>query len=93
MNKRITVTQVRSAATSAREAGLNVGAFFIVCYPGETYETVLDTFDLPPRFPRLPLLHDAVPTTEYAAARTNKRPNQQIVEAARKRFFRARLHL
>ena len=43
MNKRITVTQARSAVTSAREAGLNVGAFFIVCYPGETYETVLDT--------------------------------------------------
>jgi anaerobic magnesium-protoporphyrin IX monomethyl ester cyclase len=28
---------------AAREAGLNVGAFFIVCYPGETNETVLDT--------------------------------------------------
>jgi anaerobic magnesium-protoporphyrin IX monomethyl ester cyclase len=36
MNKRITVEQ-------AREAGLDVGAFFIVCYPGETNETVLDT--------------------------------------------------
>ena len=43
MNKRITVRQARSAVTSAREAGLNVGAFFIVCYPGETNETVLDT--------------------------------------------------
>jgi len=43
MNKRITVEQARSAVTAAREAGLNVGAFFIVCYPGETNETVLDT--------------------------------------------------
>ena len=43
MNKRITVEQARSAVIAAREAGLNVGAFFIVCYPGETNETVLDT--------------------------------------------------
>jgi len=43
MNKRVTVRQARSAVTSAREARLNVGAFFIVCYPGETNETVLDT--------------------------------------------------
>ncbi|MGZ4923139.1 MAG: B12-binding domain-containing radical SAM protein [Halobacteriota archaeon] len=43
MNKRITVEQARSAVTAARQAGLNVGAFFIVCYPGETNETVLDT--------------------------------------------------
>jgi anaerobic magnesium-protoporphyrin IX monomethyl ester cyclase len=43
MNKRITVEQARSAVTAAREAGLNVGAFFIVCYPGETDDTVLDT--------------------------------------------------
>ena len=43
MNKRITVEQARSAVTAAHEAGLNVGAFFIVCYPGETNETVLDT--------------------------------------------------
>ncbi|MDD1720630.1 MAG: B12-binding domain-containing radical SAM protein [Euryarchaeota archaeon] len=43
MNKRITVSQARAAITFAQEAGLNVGAFFIVCYPGETNETVLDT--------------------------------------------------
>lgn len=43
MNKRITVAQARTAVTLAREAGLNVGGFFIVCYPGETTETVLDT--------------------------------------------------
>jgi anaerobic magnesium-protoporphyrin IX monomethyl ester cyclase len=43
MNKRITVQQARAAVATAHEAGLNVGAFFIVCYPGETNETVLDT--------------------------------------------------
>jgi radical SAM superfamily enzyme YgiQ (UPF0313 family) len=43
MNKRITIRQARAAVTIAREAGLKVGAFFIVCYPGETNETVLDT--------------------------------------------------
>ena len=42
MNKRITVRQARSAVTLAHEAGLNVGAFFIVCYPGETNETVFN---------------------------------------------------
>jgi len=37
--------------TLAREAGLNVGAFFIVCYPGETNETVLDTLRFAPSLP------------------------------------------
>ena len=50
-NKRITVRQARSAVTLAREAGLNVGAFFIVCYPGETNETVLDTLRFAPSLP------------------------------------------
>jgi anaerobic magnesium-protoporphyrin IX monomethyl ester cyclase len=43
MNKRITVEQARSAVESARRAGMEAGAFFIVCYPGETDDTVLDT--------------------------------------------------
>jgi anaerobic magnesium-protoporphyrin IX monomethyl ester cyclase len=43
MNKKITIEQAREAVRIAREAGMNVGAFFIVCYPGETNETVLDT--------------------------------------------------
>jgi anaerobic magnesium-protoporphyrin IX monomethyl ester cyclase len=72
MNKRITVEQARSAVTAAREVGLNVGAFFIVCYPGETNETVLDTlrfasslpldylsFTMPYPLPHTPL-HDRV---------------------------------
>ena len=43
MNKRITVAQARRAVHAAKAAGLQVGAFFIVGYPGETDGTVLDT--------------------------------------------------
>jgi anaerobic magnesium-protoporphyrin IX monomethyl ester cyclase len=43
MNKRITVAQARRAVYAAKEAGLQVGAFFIVGYPGESDGSVLDT--------------------------------------------------
>jgi len=43
MNKHITTSQAKSAVYAARAAGLKTGAFFIVGYPGETNETVLDT--------------------------------------------------
>ena len=43
MNKRITTAQARSAVEAAHGAGLEVGAFFILCYPGETDDTVLET--------------------------------------------------
>jgi anaerobic magnesium-protoporphyrin IX monomethyl ester cyclase len=43
MNKRILLDQARRAVEAAREAGLKTGAFFILCYPGETDETVLKT--------------------------------------------------
>jgi anaerobic magnesium-protoporphyrin IX monomethyl ester cyclase len=52
MDKRITTDQARNAVVAARRAGLEVGAFFILCYPGETDDTVLATL----RFARsLPL--------------------------------------
>jgi anaerobic magnesium-protoporphyrin IX monomethyl ester cyclase len=52
MDKRITTVQGRAAVAAARRAGLRVGAFFILYYPGETDDTVLDTL----RFARsLPL--------------------------------------
>ena len=35
--------QARRAVEAARAAGLKTGAFFILCYPGETDETVLKT--------------------------------------------------
>jgi len=43
MNKKITAEQARQAVTIAHQAGLQVGAFFILCYPGDTDETVLET--------------------------------------------------
>ncbi len=43
MRKGITAAQARKAIWAAHDAGLEVGAFFILCYPGETDETVLET--------------------------------------------------
>jgi len=43
MRKKITVGMARQAVEEAHDAGLKVGAFFILCYPGETTDTVLDT--------------------------------------------------
>jgi anaerobic magnesium-protoporphyrin IX monomethyl ester cyclase len=43
MNKRITTDQARRAVQDARQAGIEVGAFFILCYPGDTDDTVLET--------------------------------------------------
>jgi radical SAM superfamily enzyme YgiQ (UPF0313 family) len=43
MNKKITPDQARQAVTVAHQAGLQVGAFFILCYPGDTDDTVLQT--------------------------------------------------
>jgi anaerobic magnesium-protoporphyrin IX monomethyl ester cyclase len=43
MNKHITISQASQAVHVAKSAGLRVGAFFIVGYPGENNKTVLDT--------------------------------------------------
>ena len=43
MNKRISTNQAQRAVRVAKAAGLQVGAFFIVGYPGENDKTVLDT--------------------------------------------------
>ena len=44
MNKRITTAQARERRRGPpTSAGLEVGAFFILCYPGETDDTVLET--------------------------------------------------
>jgi anaerobic magnesium-protoporphyrin IX monomethyl ester cyclase len=43
MNKQITVEQARRAVYAAKSGGLQVGAFFIVGYPGESDQTILDT--------------------------------------------------
>jgi anaerobic magnesium-protoporphyrin IX monomethyl ester cyclase len=43
MNKKITAKKARLAVESAGSAGLRTGAFFILGYPGETDDTLLDT--------------------------------------------------
>jgi anaerobic magnesium-protoporphyrin IX monomethyl ester cyclase len=43
MNKRLSVEQAKKAVRAAKSAGIKVGAFFILGYPGETSETVLNT--------------------------------------------------
>lgn len=43
MKKKITLDRARKAVYAAHEAGLATGAFFILCYPGETNDTVLET--------------------------------------------------
>ena len=43
MKKKITTEQARQAVLAAHQAGLQVGAFFILCYPGDTDDTVLST--------------------------------------------------
>jgi anaerobic magnesium-protoporphyrin IX monomethyl ester cyclase len=43
MNKRITPEQAQKAVEITRAAGLQVGAFFILFYPGDTVDTVLQT--------------------------------------------------
>lgn len=51
MNKQITTKQARKAVDNAKQAGLQVGAFFIVGYPGETDRTVLDTVNFASSLP------------------------------------------
>jgi radical SAM superfamily enzyme YgiQ (UPF0313 family) len=43
MNKQINSAQASAAVQAAHQAGLEVGAFFILFYPGETDESVLRT--------------------------------------------------
>ncbi len=43
MNKKISAEKARQAVQAAHQAGLEVGAFFILFYPGETNQTVLNT--------------------------------------------------
>jgi anaerobic magnesium-protoporphyrin IX monomethyl ester cyclase len=43
MNKRLTVEKSRRAVHAVDAAGIRAGAFFILGYPGETNETMLDT--------------------------------------------------
>jgi anaerobic magnesium-protoporphyrin IX monomethyl ester cyclase len=43
MNKRLTVEQARRAVETVKSVEIKAGAFFILGYPGETNDTMLDT--------------------------------------------------
>jgi len=43
MNKNISIEQARKAVDTVHQAGIQVGAFFILFYPGETDDTVIET--------------------------------------------------
>jgi anaerobic magnesium-protoporphyrin IX monomethyl ester cyclase len=43
MHKQITIQQARDAVTTAHQAGMEVGAFFIIGYPGDTTDTILES--------------------------------------------------
>jgi len=51
MNKQITIKQAEEAVNTCKKAGIQVGAFFILGYPGETDRTVLDTVDFASSLP------------------------------------------
>lgn len=51
MNKRISVEQGIKAVKVAKAAGIKVGGFFILGYPSETNETLLDTIRLASSLP------------------------------------------
>ena len=51
MNKQLTVAQSKKAVHTAVKAGIKVGAFFILGYPGETNETMLKTIKLASSLP------------------------------------------
>ena len=79
MNKQITTTQARDAVETARRAGLQVGAFFILCYPGETDDTVLDTLrfagSLPLDYVGLTMPYP-LPGTDLAERVADRRPRE-----------------
>ncbi len=46
MNKRITLNEVQEALLLTKEAGIDMYAFFLIGYPGDTVETVEQSFKL-----------------------------------------------
>jgi anaerobic magnesium-protoporphyrin IX monomethyl ester cyclase len=51
MKKQVTIEQARDAVYACKKAGIQVGAFFILGYPGETNKTILDTVNFASSLP------------------------------------------
>jgi anaerobic magnesium-protoporphyrin IX monomethyl ester cyclase len=79
MKKEITRVQAREAVEAAHRAGLEVGAFFILFYPGETDETVLETL----RFAT------ALPLDYLGLTMPYPLPGTPLYERTREQIFRS----
>ncbi len=51
MNKHITTSEAREAVDTAKQSAVRVGAFFILGYPGEKSDTILDTINFASALP------------------------------------------
>jgi len=51
MNKKIRLSDIKSAVSAARRAGIQTGGFFIIGYPGETNSSLLETLRFSSRLP------------------------------------------
>lgn len=79
MKKQISRVQAREAVEAAHRAGLEVGAFFILFYPGETDDTVLETL----RFAT------ALPLDYLGLTMPYPLPGTPLYERTREQIFRA----
>jgi anaerobic magnesium-protoporphyrin IX monomethyl ester cyclase len=81
MNKAFTVEQARKAVVQAAAAGIQVGAFFIIGYPGETDDTMLQTLDfalsLPANYLGFTLPYPIPGTPLFHRVKTRLRPPPQ----------------
>ena len=79
MDKKITPAQARQAVDASHKAGLEVGAFFIVFYPGESKATVLKTL----RFA------SALPLDYLGLSLPYPLPGTRLHERVKDRIFRS----
>ncbi len=75
IGKRITPNQARRAVENAQEAGIETGGFFILGYPGETNETLLETINFSSRLP-LDYLSYSFPYPIYGTGLYSRVQNQ-----------------
>lgn len=94
MRKQISTSKAMRAVHTARESGLQTGAFFIVGYPGETNNTVLDTVNfasmLPLDYISFNLTYPVPGTLLYERLKEKIKPNE-VEELKTRRYVKNRL--
>ncbi|MFX1318608.1 MAG: B12-binding domain-containing radical SAM protein [Promethearchaeota archaeon] len=91
IGKRITLEQVRRAVENAQQAGIETGGFFILGYPGETNETLLDTLNFSSKLP-LDYLSYSFPYPIFGTGLYSRVQNQITVPDWRKQRGSANRH-